>query len=56
MSPWHRRDNGHYPAERNPPGSYTTSVSATLMPCLYCGNWKIKVLGDFFWVAATKNL
>ena len=48
MSPWHRRDNGRYPAERNPPGSYTTSVSPTIMPCFYCGNRKVKASGDFF--------
>ena len=42
ISSWHRRNNGRYPAESNPPGSYTTSVSATIMSRLYCGNWKIK--------------
>ena len=48
MLSWHRRDNRRYPAERDPSGSYTTSVSATIMPRLYCGNWKIKASGDFF--------
>ena len=28
----HRRNNGRYPVERNPPGSYTSSVPATIMP------------------------
>ena len=53
MSSWHRRVNGRYPAERNPPGSYATSVSATIMPCFYCGNWKIKASGNFFSVATS---
>ena len=26
------------------------------MSRLYCGNWKIKASGDFFSVAATKNM
>ena len=56
MSSWHRRDNGRYPAERNLPGLYATSVSATIMSGLYRGNWKIKASGDFFSVAATKNM
>ena len=47
---------GHYPAERNPLRSYATSVSATIMPRLYCGNWKIKIQATFFKVAATKNM
>ena len=56
MSSLHHRDNGRYPAERNPPGSYTTSVSATIRPCLHCGNWKAKASGDFFSVAAAKSM
>ena len=56
MSSWHRRDNWHSPAERNPPGSYTSSASATIISRLYCGNWKIKASGDSFSVAATKNM
>ena len=56
MSSWHRRDNGLYPAETNPPGLYATSVSATIMPRLFCGNSKIKASGDFFSVAATMNM
>ena len=48
MLSWHRRDNGHYTTEINPPGSYTTSVSVTIMPRLYCGDWKIEALGDLF--------
>ena len=48
MSSGHRRDNGRYPAEINPPGSYATSVSATIMPCFYCGNWKLKHQATFF--------
>ena len=56
VSSWHSRDNGRYPAERNPPGSYTSSVSATIISRLYCGNWKIKAPGDFFSVASTKNM
>ena len=48
MLSWHCRDNGRYPAERNPPGSYTTSVSATITPRLYCSNRKIKASGEFF--------
>ena len=55
MSSWHRRDNGRYPRKKYPPGSYTSSISATIMPRLYYGNWKIKALGDFA-VAATKNM
>ena len=55
-SSWHRRDGEHYPAQRNLPGSYTSSVSATIIPRLYCGNWKTKASGDFFSVAATKNV
>ena len=54
MLSWHGRDNGH--SERNPPGSYTSSVSATTMPRLYYGNQKIKASGNFFSVAATKYL
>ena len=38
MSPCHRCDNGRYQAERNPPGSYATLVSAAIVPRLYCGN------------------
>ena len=56
MWSWYRQDNGRYPAGRNPPGSCTTSVSATIMPRLYCGNWKLKLQVRFFSVAATKNL
>ena len=59
ISPWYRRDNGRSgrnPAERNPPGLYTSSVSGTIMSRLYYGNWKIKASGDFFSVAATKNM
>ena len=56
ISSWHRCDKGRYLAERNPPGSYTCSVSATIMPRLYCRNWKIRASGDFFSVAATKNM
>ena len=56
MSSWYLRDNGRYPAERNPPESYTTSVSATIIPRLYCGNSKIKASGDFFSVAAMRNV
>ena len=56
MSSCCRRDNGGYLAERNPPGLYTSSVSPTIMPRLYYGNWKIKASGDFFTVAATKNM
>ena len=56
MSSWHRRDNGRYPAERNLPGLYATSVSATIMSGLYRGNWEIKASGDLFSVAATKNM
>ena len=52
MSSWHC----HYPAERNPSGSCTTSVSATVMARLYSGNWKLKLQGTFFSVTATKNL
>ena len=55
MSLWHRRDNGRYAAEKNPPRLYTSSVSATIMPLLYYGNWKIKASGDFSSVAATEN-
>ena len=44
----HRRDNGHYPAKKNPPESYPSSVSATIMPRLYCGNWKSKLQVTFF--------
>ena len=51
-----RHDNGRYPAEKYPPRSYTSSVLAIIMPCLYCGNSKIKTLGDAFSVAATKNM
>ena len=54
MSLWHRLDNER--SERNPPGSYTSSVPATIMPRLYYGNQKIKASGDFFSVAATKNM
>ena len=56
MSSWRRRDNGRYPVERNLPGSYTSSVSPTIMSRLYYGKWKIKVSGDFFSVAATRNM
>ena len=55
ISLWHCRNNGRYPAERNPPGSYTTSVSTTIMSILYCGNWKLKCQDISFSVAATKN-
>ena len=48
MSSWHRRNNGRYLVERNPPGSYATSVSAIIIPCFYCVNWKIKSSGNFF--------
>ena len=41
MSTWNHRDNGSYPVERNPLGSYTTSVSATIMSCLYYDNQKV---------------
>ena len=41
---------------RNPPGSYTSSASATIVTRLYYGNWKIKASGDFFSVSATKNM
>ena len=51
-----RHDNGRYPAEKYPPRSYTSSVLAIIMPRLYCGNSKIKTLGDAFSVAATKNM
>ena len=47
-SSWHRRDNGRYPTERNPPRLYTTSVLATIMPRLYCETEKNKASGDFF--------
>ena len=56
MSSWLRRDNGRYPAKRNPPGLYTTSGSATVMLRLYYGNWCIKASGDIFSVTATKNI
>ena len=56
MPSWHRCDNGRYPAERDPPGSYDTSVSATIMSRLFCGNWKTKASGDFFLVAAMKSM
>ena len=52
---WHRHNNGRYPAERNLPGLCTTPVSDTIIPRLYCGNWKLKLQMRFFWVAATKN-
>ena len=55
IGPWHRRDNGSYPAERNAQGSYTTSVSVTIMPRLYCNNWKIKVSGDLFFSCCYKK-
>ena len=38
----HGHNNGRYPAERNPPESYATLVSATVMPCVYCGNRKLE--------------
>ena len=56
MSSGHRCDNGRYPAERDPPGSYDTSVSATIMSRLFYGNWKLKASDDFFLAAATKNM
>ena len=56
MSSWHLRNNGRYPAEKKFPETYTTSVLATIIPRLYCGNWKIKASSDFFSVAATKNM
>ena len=56
MSSWYRHDNGCYPAEINFPGSCTTSLSAAIKPCLYGGNWKLKVPVRLFSVAATKNL
>ena len=56
MSSWHRRDNGHYPAERNPPGSFTTLVSGTIMSRVYFSHLKLKLQATFFSVAATKNL
>ena len=56
ISSWHCHNDGCYLAERNPPGSCTTSVSATIMPHLYCDNWKLKLRVRFFSIAATKNL
>ena len=53
---WSHRDNGRYPAERNPPGSNTTSGSATIISCLYCGIWKIKAPDDFFFSCCCKNI
>ena len=47
ISSWHRHNNRRYPAERYPPGSYTTLVSATIMPRLYCSNWKLKLQVSF---------
>ena len=47
ISSWHRRDNRPYPAERNPSGLYATLVSATIMPYLYCSNWKLKLQATF---------
>ena len=35
ISSWHCHDNGRYPAERYPPASYATLVSATIVPHLY---------------------
>ena len=55
MSSWHRHNNGRYPAHRNPPGSYTSSVSATKMQPLYCGNWKIRATGTFFQLLLRKT-
>ena len=52
MSSWHCFDNGRYPAERNPSGSYTTAVSSKIMPRL-CVNWKIKASGEFSLIATS---
>ena len=41
--PWHRRNDGRYPAKINPPGLLTTPVLATIMSQL-----KIKASGLFF--------
>ena len=48
MTLWHRSDSGRYPAEKNPSGSYSTSVSVTTMPRLYCDIWQMKASGDSF--------
>ena len=44
MSSWHHHYYQRYPAQRNPLGSCTTSVSATIMPHLYCdtGNYSFR--------------
>ena len=47
MLSWYFWDSGRYPAERNPPGSYTTPVSAKIIPRL-CANWKSKASEFFF--------
>ena len=48
ISSWPGSEFGHYPSEKNPPSSCTTAVSATIMPHLYCGDWKLKLQVTFF--------
>ena len=50
ISSWHRHDNGRYPAERNPLGSYATLVSVTIIPRLHGAlmQLKNKALGEVF--------